>query len=254
MRLERATDAKFINAVANHPAVKPYMLLRRGENMDYSGIVSDPRNVVLTGEYGGMAFHNLLPGLFEVHTQSLPEGRGAWTLEMAHSALLYMFSKTEAVEIFTRVPYENEPAKKLTLAMGGVFEQSAEVDLDGRLIGWSIYRLTMQDWIKTSPLLEGIGQMFHVKLHDQYDALDLAIARHEDDAWHNRNVGAAHSMIAGGQAYKGVGFYNRWARMALAPMIGIIGKDPLVIDIQDCWLKIAGDGFKVMEKPKCRVE
>ena len=94
MMLERATDAKFINAVANHPAVRPHILAKANEALDFAPVAADTNNVILVGPYGGMIFHRLLPGLFEVHTLMLPEGRGDGTLDMAHSALLYMFSCT----------------------------------------------------------------------------------------------------------------------------------------------------------------
>lgn len=250
MILKRETDATFINAIANHASVREHML---GKGLiDYTPVIKNTANVVLTGPMGGMVFHQLVPGFFEIHTQVLPEGRGAWALEMAQSALLWIFTRTVASEVMTRVPDGNLPARDLTRRCGGVLEQKAFIELDGEQVGWSIYRMTIQDWLKTSPYLEERGRMFHVKLHGEYDRLGLKIERHGDDPWHNRHAGAAAFMIAGGQVAKGIGYYNRWAGMALAPMISLASVDPLIVNIQDAYLKINGDDFEVMENPSCR--
>ena len=247
MILERATDAEFINFVANDPAVRPH-LLGGTKAIDYSPLVKDHNNVVLQAEHGGMVFHKLMSGFFEVHSQRLPSGSPAWTLEMAHSALLYMFTKTDCVEIMTRVPVANEPARKLTLAMGGVLEQTVGGEVGGEPIMWGIYRLTCQDWIRTSPLLEARGEWFHARLHGLYDEHDMAVEKHDSDPWHDRHVGMAVSMILGGQVDKGVGFYRRWCMMALAPPISVVSRDPLVIDINDCLLHVHDGTFDIVEK------
>lgn len=247
IEIERATDAAFINYVANEPSVHPH-LLAGGQAIDYTPVVNDANNVVLVGSHGGMVFHKCMPGIFEVHTQALPEGRGRWTLEMAHSCLMWMFTRTDAIEIFTRVPHGNEPARTLTLNVGGVLEQHVSIPIHGDDVTFGVYRLRIEDWIKTSPYLEAMGAAFHARLHAEYDRLGMKVAKHDPDPWHDRNAGMAYLMITGGQIAKGVGYYNRHAVMAMAPPISLISMDPVVVNIQDAYLKVRPDGgFDVME-------
>lgn len=250
IELQRATDARFLNYVANHPDVRDGLLLERNVQLDYAPALKNQSNVALIGEHGGMLFHCLLPGLYEVHTQVLLSGRGEWTLAMAQSALHWMFARTNATEIMTRVPEGNKGALTLTLNLGAVREHTIQraVTVGGRKVDWTIYRLTTQDWIRTAPMLEELGEHFHAELEAKARRAGVQVQIHPHDPWHDRHVGAAYAMFLGGQPLKAIGYYNRWAAMALAPMARLLSVDPEpVVDIGEAKLVVRNGGFEILK-------
>lgn len=243
--IERATDAAFINAVANHPSVRPHVHGRPGP-IDLAVAVGNPNFRVLTGQHGGMVFAQKIPGCWEIHTMVLPEGRGVWALKMARACVDHMFSRTNCVEVFTRVPAGNLGALALTKACGAMLEHRAWQDL-GDGAGWvELYSGRLQDWIKTAPHLAERGRDFHRRLAEKYRVAGIQLPSHAEDGWHDQHVGAAAGMITGGQVAKGISVFNRWAAMAMAPPITLLSTDPVVIDITDCKIKIVGDDFEVV--------
>lgn len=247
--ISRATDANFINEVVNHPAVRPYVHALPGP-LDLSPVVSNPHNLTLVGEHGGMLFVESVPGLFEIHTQILPDGRGPWALQFAQKAVEWLFSRTRATEVFTRVPEGNVGALALTRACGAKLEETVVQELSGKPVSVGIYGGRIQDWIRIAPQLVDLGRTFHQKLHEKTAAADLKVNEHPQDDWHDRHVGAAAAMILGGQPIKGVLFYNRWAAMALAPFMKLISLNPLVLDITECRIEVQGDDFEVLPCPQ----
>lgn len=246
MIVERSTNASFINRVANHPDVRPFVHWPRDRDVDLTPYVDNPNNVLLQGEFGGMLMIQHLAGCYEIHTQVMPEGRGGWALEMAHDCVEYLFTRTNACEVFTRVPQGNIAALALTKACGARMEQRVTQKFGGEVVTLDIYGGRLQDWIKVAPGLEEMGREFHARLHTKAHQAGLNLDHHESDAWHDRHVGAAAAMILGGQWLKGGATFNRWAAMALAPMLRVISTDPLVLDITDCWIKVQGNDFEVM--------
>lgn len=244
--ITRAVDAKFINEVLNHPAVRPHVHAPAGIRLDMTQVVSNPNHVVLTGEHGGMIFIQHVKGVYEIHTQVLPDGRGAWALQMAQECVDWLFSKTNAIEVFTRVPEGNVAAMALTRACGAKPEETVWQELSGVMSKVTIFSGRIQDWIRIAPQLPARGQLFHVKLAEKYKAMNLNLAVHDEDPWHDRHVGAAVGMFLGGQPVKGMMVFNRYAAMSMAPPMKILSLDPLVVDITDCRLEIIGDDFEVI--------
>lgn len=242
--IERATDARFLNGVCNHPDVRPF--LHGNGPIDLSPAIANENNLALQGEHGGMIMVQVVKGVYELHTQILPDGRGPWALQMAQACMDWLFSKTNAIEIFTRVPEGNVAAMALTRACGAKLEETVWQDLGAGPVKVSIYGGRLQDWIRVAPGLIERGQLFHVKLKEKYAALGLDITTHAEDPWHDRHVGAAVGMILGGQPIKGVLVFNRWAAMAIAPPMQVISFDPLVFDITDCRIEVRGNDFEVI--------
>ncbi len=244
--IERATDATFINQVVNHPAVRPSLSGKPGDRVDLTEIVANPDHLVLQGEFGGMILVQQVDAIWELHTAVLPEGRGEWALEMARSCVDYLFCKTNAVELFTRVPAGNLAAAALTKACGAMFEHRTWQDL-GAGSGWvEIWGGRVQDWARIAPHLAERGKEFHRRLEQKYAALGIKTPVHPEDPWHDRHVGAAAGMILGGQVIKGVLMFNRWAAMAFAPPIKLLSMEPVVLNITDCLVQINGDDFEVL--------
>ena len=102
MNLVRDLDAQRINAIVNDPSVYPFVHGMTDGPIDLTTPLSDQRNVALVAKWGGVILAQQQAGIYEIHVQALPEGRGSWTADMAQSALQWAFTNTEAVEIFIR--------------------------------------------------------------------------------------------------------------------------------------------------------
>lgn len=243
--IKRATTADFINKVVNHPAVRPSIHAAPGP-VDLSAVVANPSHVVMEDMYGCMMFFQHVPGLYEIHTMILPEGRGAWAMDFAQQAVEYLFLRTNATEVFTRVPEGNIGAGALARACGAKHEHRTKQQFPDREFPVEIMGGRIQDWVRFAPGLIERGQEFHCRLEEKCRAAGIPVKHHEQNDWHDRHVGVAAGMVLGGQPVKAVVFYNRWAAMALAPPLNVVSAEPLVLDIHDCRLEIQGDDFKVI--------
>jgi hypothetical protein len=246
-QLELQTDATRLNAIVNHPDVYPWVKGFADGELDISPVLQEEGTVCLLGEHGGLLFHKLQPGLYEIHTQIKREGRGPWALHCAQAALHWLFSKTDAVEVLTKCPQGNVAAKALARAchLSYEFTNRAGWILDGKVIPADIYSLKVQDWMRAAPGLSERGEWFHNKLTGEFKRLGVPDLAHEDDATHDRYVGAACEMILGGQPEKGVLFYNRWARLASYAPIEIVSIDPVAFNIGNALVVMRGQDFFV---------
>lgn len=235
MMIQREFSPRNINAILNHPSVYPWVNGAVSGDLDISPVLADPRHVALFGEHGGVIFIHHQGGLYEAHTQVLPEGRGKWTVDMVNEALAWMFTHTDAVEIMTRVPEGNRAAKGLAIAIHGKYEFTNPRGWikDGKSIPAEIYALRIQDWMRFAPSLPAHGRWFHERLTAEYARLGRKDDIHPDDETHDRYVGASVAMILGGQPHKAVIFYNRWAIMADYVPIRLLDTNPIAIDIAD---------------------
>lgn len=246
--LERQTDAKFINRVVNHPDVMPWVQGTNLGELDCTALVQNKWNVLLAGKFGAVLFIRHQPGYYEAHTQVLPEGRGKWTIRLVRAALHWMFTRTDAVEIVTRVPQGNLAALALTRMIHGVYEFTNPRGwvFKNELVPADIYALRIQDWMKRAPGLVERGHWFHDRLVDEFKKQGHVEPQHDDDETHDRYVGAAAEMFLAGQYVKGAVFYNRWAVMSGYAPIGIVTEQPLVLDIGNALLMIRNNDFWVL--------
>jgi hypothetical protein len=246
--IERETHPHHLNRVVNHPDVYPWVKGYAIGRLDMTAAIANPANVCLMGEHGGVLFVQLGPGLYEAHTQVLPGGRGAWTLGMVRAALHWMFTRTDAMEILTKVPRGNLAARVLTRAIGGVFEFTAPKGWvkDGDPTPADIFALRLQDWTKTAPGLVERGEWFHRRLEQEYARSGISVPQHEDDTTHDRYAGMAAEMLMGGQPAKGCMLYNRWAAMAGYAPVSVISLSPLTVDIRDAILCVRDQDFWVI--------
>jgi len=248
MIIERHNTAEKINEIVNHPSVYPWVCGNITGPLDLTEVVANERNVALFCDLGGVLFFQHQPGLYEAHTQVLPEARGVGTLDIVRQALRWMFTKTDAVEIVTRVPHGNGAAQALVKAIKGVYEFTNQKGWvkDGEPIPADVYGLRLQDWLRDDPEIEARGHWFHERLEAEYARHNTELKVHEDDVTHDRYAGAAVEMIMNGQINKGVIFYNRWAVMAGYEPIKALSYDPVIVDIKDAVLMLKGDTFEVI--------
>jgi hypothetical protein len=235
--IRRTMDAAFLNGVANHPDVRPWLEGPVGP-LDLSPLLDDARNHALVNDCGGFVYLFQEPGLYEVHSLLLPEGR-AGSSAAAMDGLRHMFTRTDCVEVQTRVPEANKAALGLTRAMG--FARLFDRPGNGY---WS---LTLDRWRARDPELAAHGERFHVMLEIAKAATGSTLPTHDDDEAHDRAAGASLLMAEAGQVAKAVRTYNRWARFAGYQSIEM--RSDSVIDARDALLGVSGG---IVEVLKCQ--
>lgn len=242
-KVERQHHALFINRLANDPSIYPWVRGWIVGKIDLTAAAANPANVVLAGEFGATIWMMHQPGLFEVHSFALPAGRGAWMLSFFRACEHIMFTRSNAVELLTRIPKGNIAARALARALGWTFEFRNEKgwikDLDP--IPADIYGLRLQDWARTAPGLEERGHWFHERLEEEFKRHGKTEAPHPDDVTHDRYVGLCMEMMLSGMPDKGVVFYNRWAALSDYQQIAIAGYDPLLVEIVSAQIIVRPD-------------
>ncbi len=253
--VERHLTADRLNEIVNDPSIYPWVRGAYEGKLDFTPLVEDQANVLVMGEHGGIFFVQQIPGLYEVHTQILPSGRGKWAVECVRGCLTYLFTRTNAVECMTRVPYGNIAAKALVKVVGGTREFSNPKGWikDGRELSTEIYSLTIQDWTRAAPDLPIWGEWLRRKVAGEYARIGRDDAPEMFDGQYDRYVGSAIAMLIGGQPGKAMAFYNRWAALAGAFPIKLLSAEPLTLDCGGVVLVNHGHDFMVMPGgPICR--
>lgn len=87
--LERCYDVARINAVGNHPDVRPYVGHAELGELDFADAVADEKNWFLMGEHGGYILAWSAPDVYEVHVMILPDGRGKWAAKARQFTIDY---------------------------------------------------------------------------------------------------------------------------------------------------------------------
>src|SRR5262249_35249516 len=159
---------------------------------------ANTENVLLVGEHGGTFCLKLMPGVYEVHTQALPSGRGKWIYDFVKAGSEYMFTHTDAFEIVTRVPAGHIAARRLasTAGMWQEFVRRNECLWRGEKQDVELLSFRIQDWAaRQHPKLEAKGREFHDFLHDEAKRIGITKQAHEDDPNHNKYVGITLAMM-----------------------------------------------------------
>ncbi len=245
-KVARQFNATRLNDVVNHPAVYPWVHGTIEGPLDFTPMISkDSPHINLMGEFGGCVFVRHQAGLYEVHTHILPAGRGEWAKEAVTECVHYIFTCTDAVEIWTRVPKGNYAARALVKAMGGTLQFRADRGwvIDGETVYADIFSMMIQDWMRITPSLAQWGEWFQRKLDAEYRRLGLEGREFDADESHNKYIGAAVEMIRHGQIQKGVVFYNRWALMSSCQPMTLINVDPVMLHIGEALVELHGSNF-----------
>jgi hypothetical protein len=247
--IRRETDARHLNAVANHPAVLPFVSLPGQDAIDLAPVVADRRNIALACEGGGFVCVWQEPGIYEVHSLFLPEARGVGARAAAREAIHGMFLQGDAMELLTKVPVGNVRAEALARRCGFRldFEREGAWVWRGQSAAVRYYALRYPDYVAAyADDLEAHGRWFHDKL-DVEEARRGIVNEHPEDRAHHIHAGAVVRMILSGQVAKGVVLYNRWARFAGYDPISVVSTDPLVVDVgSGILLTPSSDGFEVV--------
>jgi len=249
MLVSRTFDAKRINEIVNDPSIYPWVCGQvEGPPLDVSRLLENNAHVALFGEHGGAIFFCHCPGYYEIHSQALPSGRGEWALQAARDAFFWMFTNTDAIEIVTRVPKGNLPARAITKAVHGAYEFTNPNGwvFKGKVIPADIFSWRIQDWIRNTISLSQYGKQVHEDLEKQYEFHGFKHTPHPDNEMHDRWAGAAYCMLAGGYPGKAIDLYNRWAVMADYQPIKLLSVKPPIIDIGESVLLFKINTFEVV--------
>lgn len=236
----RTFDPAFLNRVANHPDVRPWL---GGEGvLDLTQTIMNPANFALVSDGGGFVLIQHEPAIYEVHSQFLPEGRGQ-TVQAMRAGFDYMFTRTDCYQVVTQVPDNNKAAA--ALAKAADFRPMFRREDTPR--GPTTYMgLTVEEWAQGNAGLEADGEWFHSELEAAKRANGSTLPTHSHDPAHERAVGAAVRMVKAGNAAKGVDFYNRWARLAGYVPLTLVSLQPVVIDVGDAVIGLAGDEMEIL--------
>ena len=115
--LHLTKDADAVNAVVNHPAVRPFIGAPEAGDLDLSAMIEQPENLFPFGEHGGFAFIWTAPHAREVHTFILPEGRGKWARDAAREAI-GIAGQCGTVMLWTRIPPHAPHVRAYAACMG----------------------------------------------------------------------------------------------------------------------------------------
>jgi len=246
--IHREFSSNHINAILNDPSVRQSVADEGNKPLDISAAVSNQQNILLMGEFGGCMFFYLQPGVYEVHTQVLRHARGRWTRALTQACAEWMFTRTPAYEIVTRVPKLHIPARAAALAQGMRYEftRPMECRFHGTVMDVDIHSFRIQDWAPTAPGMEAIGERFHDQLHAEADRLGIHAPAHADDPNHNQYVGICLAMARAGQVHKAVDFYNRWAVVSRHATISCVSVSPIVVQFDIGRLLLRGDDIEVL--------
>jgi hypothetical protein len=243
--IKRTMDATFLNKVANHPEVRPWL---GGDGvLNLEGLAADPANILLETDGGGWVLHAIMPSVYELHTMFLPEGRGRAYFAAAREALRWMFSRTDALEIVTKCPDDNGPAR-MAASVIGFRERFRREDAWAPGVGISYQVFSVDDWFVRDKECLTAGRAFHEALEAAKVAAGSTLPVHPEDEAHDRAVGACALMIQGGYLAKGVSFYNRWSIFAGYATIEALS--PTLVDVRDAIVEVRDGQMGVL---KCRL-
>ena len=243
--IERSFDPAFFNRICNLPEVRPG--LGGVGYLDTTELVTDPRNYALRAEHGGFILVAHGAGFYSVHTQFAAEGRGQHVIAAMQAGLDFMFTRTDAMRIFSHCP-DNNPAT-LELALKGGAKPWFRKEHDDRFGPGTVVSWDIMDWATAAPDLEADGKLFHDLLETAKAETGSVLPIHDDESAHDRMVGAASRMCRRGQARKGVILYNLWAAAAGYKPITLVSDDPPVVDVEDAIIGLENGRMKVL---KCR--
>ena len=141
-----ATGAKVLHELLLDPDIGPMALLghTKTDGIDLVPFLADERNIALLAYdsevRGAILFAWMEPGVYEVHTMCKRDARGAKYVRAVRDAIRIMFTMSDAIELYTRVPRENRAALGLVRLVYGK-KQFVRAD------GTPMYALRFWDWL-----------------------------------------------------------------------------------------------------------
>jgi hypothetical protein len=140
--LIRRFDADRINALANHPEIRPTCGGDGVSPLDFSEFVANPKNHAVVWDRGAFLFHWSAPQTYEAHVMVEPAGRGRAAYRTARAGIDYLLAQG-AERIWSRVAKGDDRTRHFIVAAG--FRECGEDTLD---IGFGPVAYTLFQWKK----------------------------------------------------------------------------------------------------------
>jgi hypothetical protein len=245
MTARRATpmDNDLLYRIVMHPEVRGWVSHDGAPDFDPHPYTREgSEHIAIVVDRGCFLLPRLEMGAYAVHTQFLPNGRGANAVREAGYMLNWMFLNTDAEQIVSMVPDNNPQALRFAhqMAFRDTYRREGKWVVDGVKHALQYLRLDLDEWVLSRPELRAIGQGFHEQLGPEH-------VNHEEDPLHDAYVGAAFAMIQVGRAQKGQWLYNRWARATGYHPFTILSTEPMRLDLGTCTVRIDSDQVIVEE-------
>lgn len=104
------TSAARINELINHESIREWVCGQLTGVLDVTQFVENKDNIFFTAEHGGCGLLKREDGSYELHSFSLPSGRGRWVRDNFFKVRDWIFSNTNAPYIVTFVLPSNKMA------------------------------------------------------------------------------------------------------------------------------------------------
>jgi hypothetical protein len=115
--LSRTFTAERLNALVNHPDIRPTCGGDGKSEIDLSAFVADRKNHAVLWDHGAYLFQWSAPQIYEVHIMVLPEGRGRQAYRKAAQGIAYIVS-IGGERIWARVAEGHDGLAHYTRAAG----------------------------------------------------------------------------------------------------------------------------------------
>lgn len=245
-RMSRTMDASFLNLVANHPEVRPYL---GGDGvLDLQDVVGNASNLAAVTAEGGFVAVAQGFGVYEIHSMFLPE-HGTAAIRAMLAATDYVFACSDAIELVTKAPRENRPAAGLARLAGfhQVFTTAIRLSAMQPSVAADFFSLPMDVWAMRSKRTKAVGAWLHQVFEDVKRERHSTLGAHsdEDDA-HLHAAGAAVLMAMNGLPRKAMEYYNRWALLTGYPPILLLREQPTVLDLDGVIVELRGQDVEVL--------
>lgn len=223
-------------------------------------VVEDPRNAFLqvlrNGEPGGFfMLLNKAPGIYEVHTNLLPECRGLDGVKAGCLGRDFMFIHTDCRRLTSLCPEWIPESVKYAEAcrFHQDFTREAYWTREAKPQGVTFVSITLLEWVRCMHRnFRDLGVRFHEQLFSQMEE-----ETHAEDPNHDAMVGLALRLACAGQVFKAETIYNDWAAVAgYAPLRFLGERDGvLAIDIVTAVIGLEKNGnVHVIRKAECQLQ
>lgn len=117
--IRRETDAGLVNAIANHPQVRPTFGYHDGAT-DLSALFEHPDAYVVLSDGKGAAaiFEWSAPGVWQGHSVFLPESRGEYGIAAGKAMCRWMFDEMGARMLWGMTPLRHKAAQAFNRLLG----------------------------------------------------------------------------------------------------------------------------------------
>lgn len=241
----RIFDAVFLNEIANSPFVRPE--LGGTDVIDLTATINNVNNFCFQTDSGGfLAIPTVTGGTtVECHTIFEPGTNARPAIRFMRQCQEYLFTRTNTLEIVTKVPDGNDRADKMA-TMGHFVEIFRREDAWKPGVGVSYRSLTLDRWLRACSSTLEAGKAFHTLLESAKKAKGSALPVHPDDEVHDRYVGAALLMAIQGNVAKATNFYNQWATFAGYAPVRMLSEQPPIVDVVDAIIGMNGTELQVL--------